>query len=322
MLKLLYIGAFISVTSLIISVYGLAFSNRKNTLYRLEMYTDEEKTQVQSTKKESRNFKESLLRIFGAFGRVIPRRNYLNKKKKKLVQAAVLMKPEEFLGVSIICALIISLLVYLYTKSIVMLIIFLIIGFFIPELVLERKKSVRLSKLNSQLPEALNIIANGVRAGFSFTQALGTVTKEISGPISYEFNKVLRDNILGKPLEESLTNMSERVGDEDLDMAVTALIIQRQVGGNLAEVLDSISSTIRERVKLKRNVKTLTAQGRVSAVIVSILPFAMAAALSVLSPGYLNVLFTSFIGKIMVVFGITFEIIGIFILIKLVDVKV
>lgn len=322
MLKLLYIGAFISVTSLIISVYGLAFSNRKNTLYRLEMYTDEEKTQVQSTKKESRNFKESLLRIFGAFGRVIPRRNYLNKKKKKLVQAAVLMKPEEFLGVSIICALMISLLVYLYTKSIVMLIIFLIIGFFIPELVLERKKSVRLSKLNSQLPEALNIIANGVRAGFSFTQALGTVTKEISGPISYEFNKVLRDNILGKPLEESLTNMSERVGDEDLDMAVTALIIQRQVGGNLAEVLDSISSTIRERVKLKRNVKTLTAQGRVSAVIVSILPFAMAAALSVLSPGYLNVLFTSFIGKIMVVFGITFEIIGIFILIKLVDVKV
>lgn len=322
MLYLIFIGAFFTVTLLIVSIYGLLFSDRRNTLYRLEMYTDEERLYEESPEKESGNFKERLFKIFGAFGRIMPKSRYLSKKKKKLIQAAVPMKPEEFLGISIICALVISFLVYLFTKSIVMLIIFIFIGFLIPDLILERKKSMRLSKLNSQLPEALNIIANGVRAGFSFIQALGAVTKEITGPISDEFNKVLRDNVLGKPIEETLANMSERIGDEDLDMAITALIIQRQVGGNLAEVLDSISSTIRERVKLKRNVKTITAQGRVSALIVSVLPFALAAIISIISPGYLNALFTTMTGKIMIIIGLTLELLGIYILIKMVDIKV
>lgn len=227
MIYLIFIGTFLTITLLIVSIYGLLFSDRRNTLYRLEMYTDEERLYEESPKKENGNFKERLLKIFGAFGRIMPKSSYLSKKKKKLIQAAVPMKPEEFFGISIICALVISFLVYLFTKSIVMLIVFIFIGFLIPDLILERKKTMRLSKLNSQLPEALNIIANGVRAGFSFIQALGAVTKEITGPISDEFNKVLRDNVLGKPIEETLTNMSERIGDEDLDMAITALIIQR-----------------------------------------------------------------------------------------------
>lgn len=322
MLNLIYIGIFLTVTLLIISLYSLFFSDRRNTLYRLEKYTSDETEYIENPKAEDKNLKEKIFRVLGAFGNIIPRTSYLNKRKKKLTQAAVLMKPEEFLGVSIISAVAVSFLIYLITKSIIMLIIFLSIGFLIPELILDRKKSKRMAKLNSQLPEALNIIANGVRAGYSFTQAIGTVTKEISGPVSDEFSKVLRDNILGKPLEESLTNMSERTDDEDLDMAITALIIQRQVGGNLAEVLDSISSTIRERVKVKRDLRTMTAQGRFSGIIVSLLPFAMAAALSIINPGYLNVLFTTLIGKVMIILGITMEIAGILILIKLVDIKV
>ncbi|MDV3428806.1 MAG: type II secretion system F family protein, partial [Bacillota bacterium] len=261
-------------------------------------------------------------KVFGSFGEIVPQKGYLNKRKKKLIQAAVLMKSEEFLGLSVICAIALGFLMYLITNSFIMLIIFLPIGFIIPDLILDRKKSRRMAKLNSQLPEALNVISNGVRAGYSFTQAIGTVTKEITGPISDEFNKVLRDNLLGKPLEETLVNMSDRTDDEDLDIAITALIIQRQVGGNLAEVLDSISSTIRERVKVKRDLKTMTAQGRLSAVIVSLMPFAMAAIISIINPGYLNVLFTTLMGKIMIIFGITFEIAGILILIKLVNIKV
>jgi len=322
MINLIYIGVFLTVTLLIISIYCLFFSNRRNTLDRLEKYTDDENSYVENPKKNDKSLRENVYRVFGTFGEIVPQKGYLNKRKKKLIQAAVLMRPEEFLGVSVICAIALGFLMYLITNSFIMLIIFLPIGFIIPELILDRKKSRRMTKLNSQLPEALNVISNGVRAGYSFTQAIGTVTKEITGPISDEFNKVLRDNILGKPLEETLVNMSDRADDEDLDMAITALIIQRQVGGNLAEVLDSISNTIRERVKVKRDLRTMTAQGRLSAVIVSLMPFAMAAIISIINPGYLSVLFTTLIGKIMIIFGITFEIAGIFILIKLVNIKV
>jgi len=144
----------------------------------------------------------------------------------------------------------------------------------------------------------------------------------MESPISDEFLKVLRDNSLGKPMEEALENLSKRTDDEDLDMFITALLIQRQVGGNLAEVLDTISNTIRERVKLRGEIRSLTAQGRLSAAIISLLPFALALAISVLNPGYLNVLFTTLPGIIALVLAVVMELIGILMLIKLVNIEI
>lgn len=322
MSNLILIGTFLTTVFLIIGIYTLFFSPRVDTLSRLKKYTMDEKSSVETSKVEKESRRKHLLGLLGAFGGVLPQNSYLDKRKKKLIQAAILMKPEEFLGASLISAAALTLLFYLITKSIIIAIVFLPIGFMIPDLIIGIKKSKRMAKLNSQLPEALNIISNGLRVGFSFTQAIGIVINEISGPITEEFNKVLRDNVLGKPLEEALINMSERTDDEDLDMVITALIIQRQVGGNLAEVLDTISETIRERVRIKGEIKTLTAQGRISGIIVSLLPFALAVALSIINPGYLNVLFTSSIGNLMVASGIMLQLIGIFVLTKLVDIKV
>ncbi len=322
MFSLILMGAFLTVILLIIGIYGLFFSARIDTLFRLKKYTANEKVHIDNPRVKENGENKHLLRIFGFLGKIIPKSSYLKKRRKKLIQAAVLMKPEEFLGVSLISAAILAFLFYLISKSIIIAVIFLPIGFVIPELIIGSRKSKRMRKINSQLPEALNIISNGLRAGFSFNQALGVVTNEISGPISEEFKKVLRDNALGKPLEEALSNMSERTDDEDLDMVITALIIQRQVGGNLAEVLDTISETIRERVRIKSEIKTLTAQGRISGVIVSLLPFILAIALSIINPGYLTVLFTTFIGKLMIVVGIVLQLAGIFILTRLVDIKV
>lgn len=322
MFSLILIGAFFTVVFLIIGIYSLFFSTRIDTLSRLKKYTTDENAYIETPKIENNSQTKNLFKLFGVFGKVLPKGSHLNKRKKKLRQAAVLMKPEEFIGVSLINSVVLTFLLYLISKSIIIALIFIPIGFIIPDLILGRKKSKRMAKINSQLPEALNIISNGLRAGLSFTQAIGIVINEISGPISEEFNKTLRDNVLGKPLEEALTNMSERTDDEDLDMVITALIIQRQVGGNLAEVLDTISQTIRERVKIKADIKTLTAQGRISGIIVSLLPFALGIALSIINPGYLNVLFTTFIGKLMIITGIVLQLIGIFILTKLVDIKV
>ena len=322
MFSLILTGTLLSVVSLTLGIYGLFFHTRIGTLARLKRYTTDENSYIETPRVEKNSREKHSLRLFGMLGRFLPQSINLKKKKKKLIQAAVLMKPEEFFGVSLISAAVLALLLYLISKSMIIAVVFLPIGFIIPDLIIGSKKSKRMAKINSQLPEALNVISNGLRAGFSFTQAIGIVTNEISGPISEEFSKVIRDNSLGKPLEEALTNMSERTDDEDLDMVITALIIQRQVGGNLAEVLDTISETIRERVRIKGEIKTLTAQGRISGGIVSLLPFALAIALSVISPGYLNVLFTSFIGKLMIIAGITLQLIGIFILSKLIDIKV
>lgn len=322
MFSLILIGTFLTVIFLIIGLYSLVFSNRINTLSRLKKYTTDENAYIETPKTQNNSQRKYLFRLLGAFGKFLLISGYLDKRKKKLIQSAVLMKPEEFHGASLISAVALTFLFYFISKSIIIALVFLPIGFIIPDLIVGSKKSKRMAKINSQLPEALNIISNGLRAGFSFIQAIGIVTNEISGPISEEFNKVLRDNVLGKPLEEALTNMSERTDDEDVDMVITALIIQRQVGGNLAEVLDSISETIRERVRIKREVKTLTAQGRISGGIVSLLPLALGIALSIINPGYLNVLFTTFIGKLMVIIGIALQLIGIFILTKLGDIKV
>lgn len=323
MFNLILIGAFLTTVFLIMGIYNLLFSSRVDTLSRLKKYTTDENPIIELPKVEKGGSKRKhLLGLLGALGSVLPQNSYLDKKKKKLMQAAILMKPEEFLGTSLISAVALTLLLYLITKSIIIAIVFLPIGFIIPDLIIGIKKSKRMAKLNSQLPESLNIISNGLRAGFSFIQAIGIVINEISGPITEEFNKVLRDNVLGKPMEEALTNMSERTDDEDLDMVITALIIQRQVGGNLAEVLDTISETIRERVRIRGEIKTLTAQGRISGVIVSLLPFVLAVVLSIMSPGYLDGLFTNFIGKIMVIIGVIMQLIGIFIMTKLVNIKV
>ena len=322
MFSLILIGTFLTAVLLIMGIYSLFFSSRVETLYRLENYTKDENSYAEAPKEKKNSGEKHLFRGFDAFGKTVPKSRYLQNKKKKLTQAAVLMKPEEFLGISLICAAGLGLLLYLISKLIIIGLIFLPIGFVIPDLIIGVKRTKRIKKINSQLPEALNIISNGLRAGFSFTQAIGIVTNEISGPISEEFKKVLRDNALGKTLEEALNNMSERTSDEDLDMVITALIIQRQVGGNLAEILDTISETIRERVRIKSEIRTLTAQGRISGIIVSLLPFALAIGLSIINPGYLSVLFTTFIGKLMVILGVVLQLIGIFILTRLVDIKV
>lgn len=322
MFGLILIGAFLTVVLFIVGIEGIYFSEKRNTLSRLMKYTSEKYEYMEASKPENDLEFKHILEFFGNFEKYLPRNRYLEKKKIKLMQASVLMKPEEFLGLSMISAIIIAILIFIITKSILVGLIFIVIGFKVPDLFIGFRKANRMVKINSKLSEALDIISNGLRAGFSFTQAMAIVTSEIQGPISEEFGKVLRDNSLGKSLEQALKEMSDRTDDEDLDMVITALLIQRQVGGNLAEVLDTISNTIRERVKIKGDVRTLTAQGRMSAFVVSLLPFALGIALNLINPGYLDILFSTFIGKAMIVVGVVMQLIGIFVLLKLVNIKV
>ena len=161
-----------------------------------------------------------------------------------------------------------------------------------------------------------------MRAGFSFLQAMELVSKEMEPPISEEFARTIRDMKLGTRLEKALEDMDVRVGCSEFSLVVTAVLIQHQVGGNLAQILDNISGTINERIRMRREVLALTAQGRASGWVLALLPVALALILSILNPSYLAPLWEDQIGRVAIGVAIVLEIIGFFVIHRIVDIEV
>lgn len=174
-------------------------------------------------------------------------------------------------------------------------------GAVIPRVVLVTKISKRTAAFLEQLPETLQLLSGSLQAGYGFVQALDTVAKESPTPTSSEFSRVLTEARLGMPLEDALDEMADRVGGEDFRWVVLAINIQRQVGGNLASLLTTVSNTLRERERVRRQIKVLSAEGRLSAIILTALPFVLFGYLSLVNPGYIAELTTTTIGKIMMV---------------------
>jgi tight adherence protein B len=171
------------------------------------------------------------------------------------------------------------------------LLVAVLIGFLLPRFWLGRRKSGRLNAFNKQLPDTIMLIANALRAGSSFLQAIEMVVREARPPVTIEFGRVIREVNLGLPFETALENMVRRVRSDDLELMVTAISIQHTVGGNLAEILDSIAYTIRERVRIKGEIRTLTAQQRLSGYVVGFLPIALTGFLFVAAPGFMDPMF-------------------------------
>jgi tight adherence protein B len=165
------------------------------------------------------------------------------------------------------------------------------IGAFAPRFWLNFRKGGRLKKFNSQLPDTITLIANALRAGSSFLQAIELVVRESQPPISIEFGRVIREVNLGLPFDIALENMVKRVRSEDFELMATAIAIQHQVGGNLAEILDSIAFTIRERIRIKGEIRTLTAQQRMSGYVVGALPFFLAFFIYLAAPKFFDPMF-------------------------------
>lgn len=163
----------------------------------------------------------------------------------------------------------------------------LVVGLFAPRFYIKSQQRRRLQRFNDQLADMLNLMVNGLRAGYSTMQAMEAVSKELPSPISDEFRRVVQEMQIGIPMETALENLLRRIPSDDLDFVVTAINVQREVGGNLSEILDTISFTIRERVRIKGEVRTLTAQVRTSGQLLSMVPFGLAVVIWFVSPNYL-----------------------------------
>ena len=179
----------------------------------------------------------------------------------------------------------------------------------------------RRKKFTNQLGDMLTMVANALRAGFSFMQAFELISREMDAPMGREVQLVVNEGNLGNTLESALDNMQRRVASPDFELVVTAVLIQRQVGGDLASILDTISETLAERVRMRREVMTLTAQGRASAWVVACIPIGLALAISVLNPDYIKPLLEADIGRMFIVAAVVLELVGFMIIYRIVNIQ-
>jgi tight adherence protein B len=197
-----------------------------------------------------------------------------------------------------------------------------LLGYFLPRMWVGRRIGSRLNAFNKQLPDTITLLSNSLRAGSSFLQSIELVSRESPAPMGPEMGRVVREVNLGLSMEEALSNLVRRIKSDDLDLMVTAIGVQQQVGGNLAEILDTIAFTIRERVRIKGEIRTLTAQGRYSGYLVAFLPIAIMITLNFINPEFMQPLFTELIGQILLVVGGIMMLIGFFAIQKITDIKV
>ena len=320
MLPIMLMSIFITVLFAIYGIYLAFFEHRHSVKERLSQTRQAAVTgSVDAIVDEKGN---SLSAWLKKLNKDVEKSKYFLKVQSKLLQAYIKMKPIEFVKISLAAGVVTGAFLYLVSGNLLFLFIGFPLGYKVPEVILEIVRKKRARKLNAQLPQALGLLANGLRAGYSFPQAMAVITKEMEAPIADEFGKVLRENAYGKPMEEALEDFSKRTDDEDLDMFITTLLIQMNVGGDLAEILDTISETIRERVKLRGEIRTLTAQNRMSAWVVGIMPFALAFLTYKASPDQAHAFITNPIGIIMAIAAAVLMLIGVLALIKIVNIKV
>jgi tight adherence protein B len=210
----------------------------------------------------------------------------------------------------------------LLSGSFLLLLAGVIAGYSLPRWWISRKQRMRMVEFNDGLLDMLTTIIGSLRAGFSFMQALRTVVDESEGPIREESEIVLKEMQYGTSMEDALNEWKERMPSEDLDLMIQAILIQRQIGGNLAVVLETIVQTIRDRLRIQRQVTTLTAQGRLSGMVVGLLPFVLGLILYFIEPNYIGSLFHNPIGLMMVGAGLISGTVGFVFIRKLTTIEV
>jgi tight adherence protein B len=244
------------------------------------------------------------------------------KAEQILKSAGVKMSAEEYIMLRWVLASTFGGILYLLSGNVVFLPLGAIIGYVTPKMWINKKRGKRIQSFNDALPDMITTIIGSLRSGYSFTQALKTVSEECESPVKEEITILLKEMSYGIPMEEALNNLSQRMPSNDLELMLQAILIQRQVGGNLSEVLEIIVKTIRDRNKLERQVQALTAQGRLSGKVIGCLPIVLGLVIYLINPEYMRVLFTNTIGIIIMVAGVISGAIGFVLINKLTQIEV
>ncbi|HEX9058940.1 MAG TPA: type II secretion system F family protein [Clostridia bacterium] len=304
----------------ITSVLFLVLFNKGKPIDKLKYFDENYKL-----KENYENQKKSKISILKLLSNLVP--HFGISKKGKIKLEAELMKAdlpitvEELLVIKIISSSVFAFLGFALSRDYFITLLVAALIWNIPKFVILRKKKERIKLFDSQLSEGINIISNSLKAGYSFLQAVAVVAEETTDPFSKEFKKLLKEMSLGIDEVDALKNLLVRMESEDLRLVINAIMIQKDIGGNLSEILDNISETIRERQKIKGELKTLTAQGKLSGIIVMLIPVFLGMAIYLFNKEYMMLLFTTPLGLAMVVGAVVSESFGFLLIRKIVSIE-
>jgi tight adherence protein B len=254
--------------------------------------------------------REALGGAMDAFNRLLTSRPRTSKVADNLAKADLKLRVSEYAIVVAVAMVGAFMLSFLVNRNFIVSLIFGVLGYFAPGLYVRYRQGRRAKALNGQLGDTVLLLSNALKAGYSFAQAMATVAKAAPQPMSDEFNRAVREMNLGITVDEALEHMNARINSEDFDLMVTAVQIHRVVGGNLAEILDTIAFTIRERIRIQGEIRTLTAQARASGYIIIGLPFALVGVLVLVSPSYILPLFGEVLGWVMITVALVMMAVG------------
>ncbi|OLC20133.1 MAG: hypothetical protein AUH33_04375 [Chloroflexi bacterium 13_1_40CM_68_21] len=287
---------------------------------RMQRYAGGPQVQAQEKKQAQKKERRDVDPFATLSGDVADRR-FISRVQRDLARADLRLRAAEYYYIRIGLALGLAAILFVLRDPL-SAVVGAILGYFVPRIWVGRRIGGRLNAFNKQLPDTITLLSNSLRAGSSFLQSVELVSRESPAPMGPEMGRVVREVNLGLGMEEALANMVRRIKSDDLDLMVTAIGVQQQVGGNLAEILDTIAFTIRERVRIKGEIRTLTAQGRYSGYLVAFLPIGIMITLNFINPEFMQPLFTETIGRVLLIIGAVMMAIGFYAIRKITDIKV
>lgn len=282
---ILLIGGGFAFLLLILGIVVSITSERSMVEERLGRYVETQQQETLSEKKRTSPLTDWL-------NRRVERSSLGDRISQELSRADMKFRPGEYIALIVISVIVTAAVGFVIGQySLITAFIGAIVGGFLPRFYVKRQQNKRLIRFNEQLSDMLNLMVNGLRAGYSTMQAMEAVSKELPPPICDEFHRVVQEMQLGIPMEKALDNLLKRIPSDDLDLVITAINVQREVGGNLAEILDTISFTIRERVRIKGEIRVLTTQVMYSGKFLSLLPLILIGVLYLLNRDYIMTFF-------------------------------
>ncbi len=266
--------------------------------------------------------RDEMLSRIPAFDTFLRRSQRVSVLQKMLAQGNVDIRAGNFLMMCAVSCIVLGIIAFIAGGNPIFGAAGALLGFFVPYAYASHMRTRRFQKFEEKFPEAIDTLSRAVRAGHAFTTALEMIASELAEPVAGEFRQLYEEQKFGLPVRDALINLTERVPLVDVKFFVTAVMLQRETGGNLAEILDNLSYVIRERFKILRQVRVHTAQGRLTMVLLMGLPPTIVVIMQLLNPGFIHPLFADPLGHALIVAGITLQTLGYFVIRKIIRIQV
>jgi tight adherence protein B len=322
MLALIAVVVFVLVAAGVFAMASLFDERRSHARVLRERLSTVQQASERQSSEELALLRDELLSEIPALNRMLQKSASISRLQHLLNQADVKLRAGKFLLFTIGSGALLGLAVLFLTDTPLFAGIGLLLGLFLPYFYVSFQRTRRFQKFEELFPEAIDTLARAVRAGHAFTTALELLANEMAEPVSTEFRKLFEEQKFGLPLRDALLNFAERMPIVDVKFFVTAVMLQRETGGNLAEILDNLSYVIRERFKILRQVRVYTAQGRLTMMLLMALPPIVVVVMMVMNPDFIKPLFYDKMGHAMIMVGLTLQIIGYLVIRKIIRIQV